>query len=150
MNQVLGFLGQLSLVILVMSLEQVYGVPLIALALGLYFSTGFSELVRIVFLLLVGVCISLFFQLPFVVGTGLILGLSALFAMTKVWLPRIETRLWLASVLGGVSTFLISLMQVQLSLLTSFITSVVITWILSRVLYQPKIAKFAQRGRYQA
>lgn len=150
MSQVVSFLGQLSLVILVLSVEQVYGVPVIALALSLYFSTGFSEPARIMFLLLVGMCISLLFQLPFVTGTALMLGLSVAFSMTQPWLPRIESRLWLVSIAGSVATFVISLMYLQLSLIISFIVSLILTWFLSRALYQPKIAKYTQRGRYQA
>lgn len=150
MSQVVGFIGQLSLVILILSLEQVYGLPLIALALSLYFSTGFSEFVRVAFLLLVGVCISLLFQLPFVTGTIIMLGLSAAFSMFQTWLPSIESRLWIVSVLGSLVIFFISLMQVQVSLLVSFFTSMLITWFLSLILYQPRIAKYTQRGRYQA
>jgi uncharacterized membrane protein len=140
MIDVLMFIGQLLLTLGVLSLEQVLGVPVVTFALTLFFSTSYPEPTRIAFLLVIGVCLSVLFQLPFVVGMGLVFSLSAALVLLKSSIPGIETRLLSVSVMGGIVTLLISLMPLTVGLWSSLFVSVVVTWILSRVLYQPKVS----------
>lgn len=149
MNEVLSFFIRLSLVLVVLSFEQVYGVPFLALALTLYFTTNTPEAYRLAFLLVVGITIAIFFQIALALGVALTLSLSAAFIYSKSVLPGVEMRLFFISFLGAVVTLLVALIPLNLVLISSIVVSGVVAAILSRLLYQPRVIQQLNQVRHR-
>lgn len=108
MPTILKVIIQLALCIVVLSLEQVLGVPLLFFALILWFSHGQTTGVRQLELALMGLSLSLMYHAPLVSGWILLLVLAWLWQFSQRWLKSDALRLVLWSIVGSVVVALIS------------------------------------------
>ncbi len=132
LGNILKILVQLLAGLMIVSFEQVYGLPILFLLFSLYLSLSQTGIYRYALLVFSGCLVAVSFQLSLAVGVILVWGMVAGFKLSERRLASVGTRLILTSLVASLIIGLLTQTTVTLASLLSLGLSLGLSWVITK------------------